>query len=116
MQNVLSALMALLLIALVATGTASDRASAGQAGRVTFSDDTSLRPDVTADAGAFIEPPLTAARTAERPVESASVPAETCKETRQPQNQPSLSDSPFSIPWALASSSVRRACLHVYRL
>lgn len=108
--------MALLLIALVATGPASDRASVGQVDRVTFSDDASLRSDATADAGEFIEPPLTASLTAERPVASASVPAGSCEETRQPQNQPSLSDLPFSFPWVHASSSVRRACLHVYRL
>jgi len=108
--------MALLLIALVATGTASDRASAGEVDRVTFSDDASIRSDATADAGAFIEPPLTAARAAERPVASAPVPAGNCEDTRQPQSQLSLSELPFLFPWVHASSSVRRACLHVYRL
>lgn len=108
--------MALILIAFVATGTASDRAGDRQLDRVTFSDDASLRSDGTADPGKFIEPPLTAARAAERPVESAPGRVSSCGDVKQPQSEPSVSESPFSFHWLRASSSVRRACLHVYRL
>jgi hypothetical protein len=116
MQNVLSALMALLLVALVTTSTASDRASTGYVDRATFSDDASIRSDETADTGAFIEPPLTTASTAERPVESAPVTVGSNEGTKQPQSQLSLSKSSLSSPWVPVSSSLRRARLHVYRL
>lgn len=107
--------MALFLIALIATGTDSDMASASRADRVTLSDDASVRADGTAEAGALIEPPLTATHAAERPVRTASnFPA--IGETNRSHGEPSLSDNPFTFPLAGASSSVRRACLHVYRL
>jgi hypothetical protein len=115
MQNVLSALMALFLIALIATSTGSDTTSASRASRVTFSDDASVRADGTAEAGALIEPPLTATHAAERPVRTASLVPES-GETNRSHGEPSLSDNPFTFPRAGASSSVRRACLHVYRL
>lgn len=119
MQNVFCALSALALIATMVTSAdmSAERAKSMVASYVwTSSADGTVRADDTADTAAFIEPPISTARTVERTAERAPVLAGSDGQTRHALIGSASSFSTTSFPWVPASSSVRRAHLLVYRL